>query len=454
MDRWHSVSRIKHKNASRITLVPGAFIVFIVVLAALLFGSVETWAYSFIGIVTVIFFNIWLHVSKHKVTHFFQNPLIKLMIASLTGFILYGFIQIIPLPVQIIKVLSPSTYHILQELSLESSCKSISFYPFETINEIIKIIIYAMIFFMAASLSRDKDILIKLLSALVICGFILTIFAIIQKVTWNGKIYWFRELTRGGNPFGPWVNSNHFANFMGMIVPLGLGLSLFSDTVEKKFLYIFFSLFIAIGIFFTLSRAAIVSFIVSTVFFFMYSGLRGSGKKTILYPGVFFLILGGELLYFGIGPVLKIFAKTDFSTEGRFIVWSGTFEAIKDYFFWGTGLGTFQYVFPLYCPEELSNRRIYFDAHNDYIQLMLETGLMGSILVSVFIFTIILIGLKYSPKRRYLPFIASLLASMLFMLLHSIFEFNFQMPANTLLFSALAGFVVALSQRTRVRSVR
>ena len=53
-------------------------------------------------------------------------------------------------------------------------------------------------------------------------GFAVAVFAILQDLTFNGKIYWFRELPFGGVPFGPFVNRNHFAGFIELVVPMGL----------------------------------------------------------------------------------------------------------------------------------------------------------------------------------------------------------------------------------------
>src|SRR5258708_28241748 len=53
-------------------------------------------------------------------------------------------------------------------------------------------------------------------------GFLISIFGVLQHLTFNGKLYWFRELHYGGIPFGPYVNRNHFAGFVELILPLAL----------------------------------------------------------------------------------------------------------------------------------------------------------------------------------------------------------------------------------------
>ena len=62
---------------------------------------------------------------------------------------------------------------------------------------------------------------------LIIFASSLSVFAMLQHILPNSKIYWLRELTLGGSPFGPYVNRNHYAGLMEMLFPLVLSLFLF-----------------------------------------------------------------------------------------------------------------------------------------------------------------------------------------------------------------------------------
>ncbi|HET7206346.1 MAG TPA: hypothetical protein VFI95_07175, partial [Terriglobales bacterium] len=55
-----------------------------------------------------------------------------------------------------------------------------------------------------------------------VLGFVVSVFGILQHLTFNGKLYWFRTMHYGGIPFGPYVNRNHFAGFVELIAPLAL----------------------------------------------------------------------------------------------------------------------------------------------------------------------------------------------------------------------------------------
>src|ERR1700741_3699795 len=55
-----------------------------------------------------------------------------------------------------------------------------------------------------------------------IFAFLVAGFGILQHLTFNGKLYWFRELKYGGIPFGPYANRNHFAGFAELVIPVAL----------------------------------------------------------------------------------------------------------------------------------------------------------------------------------------------------------------------------------------
>lgn len=413
------------------------FTIFIIMLSVSLFGSIETWAFALVGTATVIIFNIWLY-RYHGQLRIPEALWQRILLISIICFLSACIFQIIPLPALLIKTLSSSKYNLLKDIS-SGSFLSISFYPYETLNETVKIIIYFMIFAMMAFPAKDREFIRRVMLALVVFGFILSIFAVIQKATWNGKIYWFREIPRNGSPFGPFVNKNHFSGFIGMIIPLGLGLALESKKAEKAILLSFLSLVMAVGLFVSASRGGILCFLISTAFFF-FIALR---KRSILYLSVFLLALLLNLSYLETAPVMETaerFAAISFDGK-RTLVWYGTLKAFAEHLWFGTGLGTFRYIFPVYYPAGLQGNFHY--AHNDYLQLMLETGIAGTLFIALFLMSIFLAITKYTRINRMPSTLAGLIASMLYMLIHSFFDFNLHMPSNAITFFAILGLIVS-----------
>src|SRR5713226_6717482 len=92
-------------------------------------------------------------------------------------------------------------------------------------------------------------------------GFLVSLFAILQHLTSNGKLYWFREIRSGGLPFGPYVNRNHFAGFAELVLPLALVPLVLGRVRRERWPVVGLFAVLPIGaLFLSASRGGIVSF--------------------------------------------------------------------------------------------------------------------------------------------------------------------------------------------------
>ncbi|MEW6002614.1 MAG: O-antigen ligase family protein, partial [Nitrospirota bacterium] len=414
-------------------------LILIVTISTLLFGTVESWSIvvvSFLAALTFVFF-----VMRLKSFHFESSTLKGVMIATVLLFS-YPLFQLIPLPPSIIGKAHPAMKEILSiSPNTTPMLHSISIYPFATEMELSRLLAFLMVFFTAAFGINEEGRLYRIIRALSIFGFILALFAIIQHATWNGKIYWFREPTQGGTPFGPFVNRNHFAGFINMIIPLSLGIGLMSRSLEKKIIYAFFSITMAIALLFSLSRGGIVSFFAGImVFVFVIFGRTYSMKK-ILPVFLFILVLLTYLLYLGISPIIERFSQTGLTDDQRFLAWQSTLWALRDFAVLGSGLGTFQHIFKIYKPEGLY---LYWDhTHNDYLELLLEIGIIGAIVVVIFFFFVLKAILENYGRGREIYLKAAFLSSITTLAVHSVVDFNIHIPSNAILFFLVLGMALS-----------
>ncbi len=416
-------------------------IVTIIVISTLLFGSVETWAIAITGIITIAFFDIWF-IRRFREAFRLQAPWEKWIAISIVAFFSLSILQLIPLPSYILKAVSPGEYSIINRLSL-SSVSAISLYRHATMLEAVKFSLYLMVFLMASFGIEGRRDLKRIINSLIVFGFLLSIFAIIQKATWNGKIYWFRELSSGGSAFGPFVNRNHFAGLIGMLIPLALGVSLESRIRGKQAFFGFLCVVMGIALFYSLSRGGIISFFASISVFSGILLYNRTSKKSVFFIAVFLSVLFAYLIYLGISPVIERFAQAekDTSMAQRIIAWQGTIKAIGDFWLFGSGLGTFQYVFPVYYPSGL---QLFYDhAHNDYLEFFLETGLIGAVIMASFFFSLIMGIIKSNWNKGGIYIRAGLIASITSILIHSLVDFNLHIPSNAITFSAVLGLLVA-----------
>ena len=98
-----------------------------------------------------------------------------------------------------------------------------SVYPYLTKIELLRWSAYALLFFLAVQSFQTKEHVKQFIWFLLSLGFVVSLFGLVQYFTFNGKLYWCVYLPAGVSPFGPFVNPNHFAGFVELIAPLGVG---------------------------------------------------------------------------------------------------------------------------------------------------------------------------------------------------------------------------------------
>ena len=165
--------------------------------AVLAFGAVEVWSASLLEIGAGILFVGWAAiVYLDPAAKIEWNPLNW----PLAGFIAIGLIQL--------------AFHLTP-------------YPFLTRVELLKLAAYFLIFFLSTQAFRQRGDLTNLAWFLIFLCFFVSLLGIIQHFTTETKLYGFRALSEGGDPFGPFVNRNDFAGFVELTLPAGLALMIF-----------------------------------------------------------------------------------------------------------------------------------------------------------------------------------------------------------------------------------
>ena len=282
-------------------------------------------------------------------------------------------------------------------------------------------------------------------------GFFVCIFGILQHLTFNGKLYWFREMRYGGLPFGPYVNRNHFAGFAELVIPIALvPLVLGKVRRERLFLVSLFALVLIVALLLCASRGGIVSFIVEMSVLFFLLLVRRIRSKYVFLGGV--VVLGALLAVSWIG-IQKVLDR--FSTNSTIEVTSGkrasmrhdTWQIFRDNPVLGTGLGTLQMVFPPY--ESMYDGKIVDHTHNDYLEALAETGILGGLCCAWFLVILFVesfkgfagLGSSFNSAMN-----LSGLIGCCGLLVHSLFDFNLHIPANGLLFFVAAHLATARIQ--------
>jgi O-antigen ligase len=116
----------------------------------------------------------------------------------------------------------------------------------------------------------------------------------------------------------------------------------------------------------------------------------------------------------------------------------------------GTGLGTLEKVFPRY--ETLYDGKIVNHSHNDYVEALAETGLIGGALCAVFLVLLFCESwarLVAANNTLDLALHIGALAACCGLLIHSLVDFNLHIPSNALLFLLQAGLATSRTPSNR-----
>ncbi len=383
--------------------------------------------------------------------------------------LLYMAFQVLPLPPWLIEVLSPgsaSVYQPVYETMGESDWTSLSVNRKATVLELLRIGSYALFYVITIQLLSDGRRLEKTVKVVVGLAVFLAFLAILQRYTSPEHIYWFRE-GPDARFMGPWIHRGQFAGFMTMLLPLLLGLFLYyKPTVDKtesfrtrvvdffsspssnfQLLLAFGIVIILFSVLLSLSRAGILIAALSFLLFYYFlsrkRGMRSWLVLLIFLAGIslFFVNFGTEELATRIDDTITAEGELKFD---RLDTWRDTVEIIKVYWLTGTGFGTFVDIFPLY--KTIGNQHVYDHAHNDYLELLTDGGIIGFALAAWFVLAVIANGWKMIAVRRdnfSILIGIGALVGICSMLLFAITDFNMHNGADGLYFFFLCGLLVS-----------
>jgi len=307
--------------------------------------------------------------------------------------------------------------------------------------------------------------------SLIALGIVLAVIGIAQKALGDHearlvKIYGFWKPQYFGNPFGPFVNRNHFAGWMLMVLPLALGyfagvlehalrdvgpgwrnrlLWLGSERAGQAITVGFSILVMAVALVYSGSRSglACAAFAVVLVGWMTVRG-QASRSLRLLTGAVFVLFLAGAVMWAGSDLVWQRFTPVPSQVGERLGAWRDAARIIRDFPLFGTGLNTYATVTLLY--QTVNSPWQYQQAHNDYLQLAAEGGLLIGIPALLAALALVRQMRRRSrerlddPMTRWLRAGASVGVAAI--ALQSLVEFSLQIPANAALFAVIAAIAV------------
>lgn len=395
-------------------------------LAPLAFGAVEPWAWGTLAAVAAILLWLWVGASAGQPTlRVVWSPLYLPAAA-------FVFFALLHLPGQLTRD-AASTREPLLKLATDT-----------------------LFFFVALQLwgTASGQVWRKLGFAVAALAFALSVLAILQFFSNPDLIYWCVKPRWGGWIFGPYVNHNHYAGLMEMLIPVATGflLSLHPHSPGRALLG--FAVLVPVAsVLLSGSRGGFIALLVESLLFLTVLLRFGpSVRRRFLAAGAGLGVTMAALIFFWMDPgavaghLATVFERQpppeiEAGFEARATLSKDALRILSHHPWFGTGLGTFEIVYPQY--QSFPSDEVWTHAHDDYAEALAETGLVGGALIAA---SLILFGRlafrnladRLSDSAGWIQLGAAIGCCGL--LVHSLFDFNLHIPANAAWFAACAAW--------------
>lgn len=400
-------------------------------ITALAYGTVHSWALAAFQAGAALLVLCWVVDAWRSGVLRFSRNVIQL---PLVGLILVGLIQLLPLR---------------SASGIAGAANSLSFDPYAT-RLIVVFLATLLVYFSATLAFVDSPRRLRIITyVIIIFGFVLAFLGIIQAIISPKKIYGLLAAS-SGDPFGPFVNRHNFAAYMEMTLGLTLGL-LFSGAVErdKRLLYFTAIGLMGIALLMTQSRGGLVSFVASLIFLVALTSFKQNekGKEVKATSSTILLRIGmivafTILLLWGVAYIGKDTSLTRFAeqqnvgdpTSSRTKIWQTSIKMFTAHPILGWGLGAFGVGYTQFDTGNGIERPE--QAHNDYLQVLTDAGIIGAVLGIFFIVSFFYLSWQRRKTKDIFRrgVVMGAMTGCFSLLVHSFFDFTLHITAVALLF--------------------
>lgn len=461
-------------SAGKFDVVIEFLLVSLLAFMPLAFGVVHAWSEEVVVILSstiVICFllKLFLCNNQHVVWSWVYIPI--------CAFLILVVFQLIPLPAWLVKIISPNTFILRQELlsdlgNADEILKSmpLSFYPYASKHDLRLILAVAGVFVVVLNVFRRPEQIKRLLGAIAIIGAIVAGIALAQNLFGNGKIYWFILNRYTKSYSGPFVNHSNYGQFMNLSIGAALGLimsrlhEVFGNrkiTLPDVLEYFSSSsaiplwlLFVMVGIgtttvFISLTRSGMIGLLVAmgviTLLISSKKHLRSHGWTMVVIAMISFSCI----LYIGFDAVHnRLSTLRDLNEVGtlRLQMLKDTTAAWSKFPLLGTGLGTYSVVYPMFDNSNTSVPAKH--AENEYAQTAEETGLIGLGLLIAFAAIVGFYFLRNIRRTNHhiFPVAYGLGFGLFAILLQSCSDFGQHLPANSFLSAIFCALLITIAR--------
>jgi len=365
-------------------------------------------------------------------------------------------VQLLPLPIFLLKWLSPGVPRVLENLSGSlPAFHSLSLIPAETLLALARFLVYALFFIAILRLDWEKKDIFILFGTAVVSGVAQVIFALLKlgQGSSNFFLFFMPDTHMPGFLRGTIYNPDHFAFYLELLFPLALGL-LFArlhifdpgQSLREKILHIaedrqvillfLAPILLAAAIYLTGCRSGIAVLVLSSLFFAQMSVYLRVSFSARRHLRLLFILATLLAVFIGVQSTLDKFLTGNYIQGGRVDYWANALAMFRDFPLFGTGMGTFKYAYFLYGREtSLVNH-----AHNEYVESLSDMGALAFVVFFALLAFLVFSLLRMWIARRHpevKPAVLGVLTAVFAASFHSFFDFSLRIPANAFLFLML-----------------
>lgn len=331
--------------------------------------------------------------------------------------------------------------------------------PYASIQELNLYFAYcAFLLLVTCLLSSQRRIRI-IIGVLVVIAIAQTIFGLINYYSGEQPLGWKPTHWAAHRVTGTYINRNFFASLVVMVlgtvlVPVIIkrkNSARYDETGQDKINHLAIKTFCVIasvillsGLVLSGSRGAFLSMAVATCLAVVLIQLNG---RVSLRARYLVLVCVMSAVLFGARLLQARFNQNMVDATPKIQQWQATMELIAERWFSGYGPGTYEEAYKGNIPFEAAPL-IHNHAHSDVLELLLEQGLAGWMPLAIAVLMAFVYALRHARKTKSVTRLAVILSSLFgvsSMVVHSMIDFPFQVPANVLIFLVLVAITLSAS---------
>ncbi len=364
----------------------------------------------------------------------------------------YALCQLVPLPPRLLKAVSPGSFSFYNDNALVPliSWRPITASPGDTFRGLLFLVAFSLLYgavYREFGATRWRR---RLIGTVVTSAAVLTVLTLVQDACPDPRGCGIWPRSGALDTYGPFGNRHHFAGCLVMAIPLAVAfalealqqlgrawslkrtgwLALGGPEAAAFVRRLAVALLLLAGLLTSRSRGGVVAWAVSATVHVL--GFRKRLRAAI----VILLLAALGVAWVGIGDVVDAFQHRGIRAS-RIDLWEDMLRLFPGFLVLGVGWNAFGMAYRQYQ----TIWRYYFvgEAHNEYLQALLELGILGFAIVVCLLFALFRHAVAASTRA---PLEAGLCASLLGLAVHNVVDFNWQMPASAATYVALAALAM------------